>query len=343
MGLSRRALRWFTSYLTDRRQSVWINGETSETHQIALGVPQGSILGPLLFNIYINSLPKAVEKSQLIIYADDAVLFFTASEPLELQDALGRDYSLISKWYTDNRLTLNVKKTKLMLAGSKTMLSQFENFEFLPDGGQINRIKSFKYLGVTVDEKGSWKCHIKTLLRKLGHRLSVFNRISHMLDRRTRMAYFNGLVLPDCDYADIIWGDQPGLKSEMEQLQTFQNRFTKKIDGSKQSSAEAMASLKWIPLARRRFGHRCVAVQNAVKGDIPEHFDPFRSTLSQSHGYSTRNGYLPRMPKPRTEWGRRATYFRAINDRVSMPKEFKKPMPKSIFKRELDKFLNSSF
>ena len=135
------------------------------------------------------------------MYADDAVLFFTASEPLELQDALGRDYSLISKWYTDNRLTSNVKKTKLMLAGSKTM-PKFENFEFLPDGGQINRIKSFKYLGVTVDEKWSWKCHIKTLLRKLGHRLSVFNRISHILDRRIRMAYFNGLVLTHCDYAD---------------------------------------------------------------------------------------------------------------------------------------------
>ena len=143
MGLSRRALRWFTSYLTDRRQSVWINGETSETHQIALGVPQGSILGPLLFNMYINSLPKAVEKSRLIMYTDNDILFLTASEPLELQDALGCDYSLISKWYTDNRLTLNVKKTKWMLAGSKTMLSKFENFEFLPDGGQINRIKSF--------------------------------------------------------------------------------------------------------------------------------------------------------------------------------------------------------
>ena len=65
---------------------------------------------------------------------------------------------------------------------------------------------------------------------------------------------------PYCDYADIVWGDQPGLKSEMEQLQAFQNRFAKRIDGSKQSSAEAMASLKWIPLARRRFGHRCVAV-----------------------------------------------------------------------------------
>ena len=90
------------------------------------------------------------------------------------------------------------------------------------------------------------------------------------------MAYFNSLVLPHCANANIVWGDQPGLKSELEQLQAFLNRFAKKIDGSKQLSADAMASLKWIPLARRRFGHRCVAVQNAIKGDIPELFDPFR-------------------------------------------------------------------
>ena len=197
------------------------------------------------------------------MYADDAILFFATSEPLELQNAdpWSRLQSISKMVHRENKLTLNVKKTKLKLIGSKTMLSKFANSEFLPNGGQINHVKSFKYLGVTVDEKWSWKCHIKTLLRKLGHRLSVFNRISHMLDRRTHMAYFHGLVLPHCDYADIVWGDQPGLKSKMEQLQAFQNRFAKKIDGSKQSSAETTASLKWIPLARRRSGHRCVAVQ----------------------------------------------------------------------------------
>ena len=100
----------------------------------------------------------------------------------------------------------------------------------------------------------------------------MFNRISHILDKRTRLAYFNGLVLSHLDYADAIWGDQPGLASEMQQLQAFQNRFAKRIAGSKLSSAEALVSLKWFPLYVRRFGHRCLIVQNEVKGDIPEHF-----------------------------------------------------------------------
>ena len=100
----------------------------------------------------------------------------------------------------------------------------------------------------------------------------MFNRILHMLDKRTRLAHFNGLVFPHLDYANAIWGDQPGLTSEMQQLQAFQNRFAKRVAGSKLSSAEALVSLKWFPLYVRRFGHRCLIVQNAMKGDIPEHF-----------------------------------------------------------------------
>ena len=136
-----------------------------------------------------------------------------------LNDALRYDFNLISSWYIDNKLTLNLKKPKLMLSGSKTMVSQFDNFQFFTDEGQVNRVSSIKYLAVVLDEKWKWKIHINSLLQKLGHRLSVFNRIYHMLDKRSLTAYFNGLVLPHLDYADIVWGDQPGLTTQMEQLQ----------------------------------------------------------------------------------------------------------------------------
>ena len=83
----------------------------------------------------------------------------------------------------------------------------------------------------------------------------MFNHILHMLDKGTRLAYLNGLVLSHLDYADAIWGDQPGLKSEMQQLHGFQNRFAKKIAGGKLSSTETLVSLKWILLYAWRFGH----------------------------------------------------------------------------------------
>ena len=127
--------------LADRQQSVLLYGELSEPHTITLGVPQGSIWGPLLFKVYIlmytlNNLPNAVKKTRM--YADDAVLFCDASTRQELQIALEREFTEISNWYTDNRLTINVKKTKLMLAGSKRMLSLFEYFELQLNVTQMN-------------------------------------------------------------------------------------------------------------------------------------------------------------------------------------------------------------
>ena len=282
LGVSERSLRWFRSYLADRQQSVLINGELSEPHSITLAVPQGSILGPLLFNVYLNSLPNAVKKTRMILYADDAVLFYDPSTREELQTTLEREFTEISNWYTDNSLTINVKKTKLMLAGSKRMLSLFEDFELQANGTQIDRVQSFKYLGVTTDAKWSWKPHISNLLKKPGHRLSLFNRILHMLDNRTRIAFYNGLVLPHLDYADTVWGDQPSLKSEMEKFQSFQNKFAKKIKLGKMSPSEALKRLNWLPLAVRRLSHRCTAVENAIKGNIPQHFESFKSTLEMA-------------------------------------------------------------
>jgi len=108
-----------------------------------------------------------------------------------------------------------------------------------------------------------------------------------MLDNRTRIAFYNGLVLPHLDYADTVWGDQPGLKSEMQKLQSFQNKFAKKIKLGKMSSSEALKSLNWLHLAGRRLSHRCTAVENAIKADITQHFESFKSTLRSSHGYNT--------------------------------------------------------
>ena len=188
-----------------------------------------------------------------------------------------------------------------MLSGSKTMLSSFSDFTFSAGEDQVNRVSSTNYLGVVLDEKRKWKMRVNSLLQKLGHRLSVFNRIYHMLDEKSLTAYFNGLVLPHLDYADVVWGDQPGLTTQMKQLQSFQNRIAKKILKGKMTSAEALTSLQWVPLHARRFGHRCCLVQDAMKGEIPEHLDVFKSTMSQQHGYNTRNGYMPVISKPRTE------------------------------------------
>ena len=105
--------------------------------------------------MYINSFSTAVTESEMILYADDAVLVVAASTSRELTDALRRDFNEISNWNISNKLTVNVKRTKLMLSGTKTMLSLFSDFTFSADENHVNRISSFNFLGVVLDEK--WK------------------------------------------------------------------------------------------------------------------------------------------------------------------------------------------
>ena len=151
-----------------------------------------------------------------------------------------------------------------------------------------------------------------------------------MLDEKTLTAYFNGLVLPHLDYADVIWGDQPGLTTQMKQLQSFQNRIAKKIVKGKMTSAEALTLLQWVPLHARHFGHRCCLVQDEMTGGIPEHSDEFRSTTSQQYSYNNRNGCIPIISEPRTEWGRNKTYYKAVTDWTSLPTELKKHAEKDF-------------
>lgn len=110
---------------------MYINNEVSETDPVDLSVvPQGSILSSLLFNVYIDILSTAVEKSELIFYVDETVFVVAASTSQELNHALRYDFNLIFNWCFGNKLTLNVEKTELTLSGSKTMLLQFNNFPF---------------------------------------------------------------------------------------------------------------------------------------------------------------------------------------------------------------------
>ena len=122
------------------------------------------------------------------------------------------------------------------------------------------------------------------------------------------------------------------MRTPLRETSLVYNQRFAKIAGDNFSLAEALTSLKWHPFHGRRFGHRCVFVQSAIKGDVPEHFDIFRTLLRRSHNYNTRNGFLPRLPKPRREWGRCSTYFTALNDWAFRSNELKRPLPNAFFK-----------
>ena len=122
-------LSWFENYLTHRKQTVQLKTEQSEERPVNCGVPQESILGPLLFILYVNDLPKVCSKTQVILYADDTAILCKGKNIAQIQNTLNSEMSLCSDWFTQNKLHLNVSKTKSMLFGTSQRLLSTEDLD----------------------------------------------------------------------------------------------------------------------------------------------------------------------------------------------------------------------
>ena len=158
---------WFASYLDCRSQKCFVNGHLSDYRTLLCGIPQGTILGPLLFLVYINDLPNCLEHSKPRMYADDTHLTFASNNVEDITVFLNQDLANVSEWLVANMLTLNQSKTEFMLIGSRQRLSTFNSAPSLALGGvPIKQVPHTKSLGVHIDENLSWSEHIHKLTKK---------------------------------------------------------------------------------------------------------------------------------------------------------------------------------
>ncbi len=159
LNISYRTIRWFDSYLGSRTQVTRIGNVTSEPGSLSCGVPQGSILGPLLFITYINSLPEALDGFNTFLYADDTAILTTGDSPEAIATNLNEALSKASDWMTMNKLSLNVSKTKCMFMGTAQRLYNADFPEISCNGEIVDRVESFKYLGIFLDNQLRFNIH----------------------------------------------------------------------------------------------------------------------------------------------------------------------------------------
>ena len=213
---------WFREYLSGRRQQVTINGMKSSWMDIELGVPQGSILGPLLFMIYMNDLPDVLNKCTVNLYADDATIYFSHKNPQEVKEVLERELEAIAVWIEQNKLRMNAAKTQLMVLNRRRRQKEVEEFTVQHRGECIRSKHEVRYLGVVVDEDLKWKKHIQEVRKKCFIGLSQMRRISQFLPLHSRKSLYNALVLPHIDYCCVIWHDcAVTLAQGIESIQTY--------------------------------------------------------------------------------------------------------------------------
>ena len=206
-NFSEQAILLIKNYLTDRTQFVTYQGAESSKRNFSMGVPQGSILGPLIFILYINDLWKASECLKPICYADDTTCTFCPnlnSTDLQNTEIINSELSKINNWFLVNKLSLNVSKTNYMIFHKKYNSPNNMNLEI--NGLGINRVSNFKFLGLTINENITWDNHIKSITLKINRGLGILKLVKKYLPFQTRLTIYQSLISCHFNNHILLWG-----------------------------------------------------------------------------------------------------------------------------------------
>lgn len=206
-GLSDSGISLMESYLSNRYQYVELNGNCSPHNLLSVGVPQGSILGPLLFIIYLNDLVTSSKFFKYISYADDTTLVYSVPHKQSTHEAniiLNRELDVISEWFRSNKLQLNTSKTNLMVFRGKRSKNFLLNISI--NGEKIQEVSSFKFLGLHLNYDLKWKTHVRQITAKISRGIGIMNRLRNIYPKEILMTLYHTLVTCHLNFQILNWG-----------------------------------------------------------------------------------------------------------------------------------------
>ena len=252
-GVSGDVLRWFQSYLSGRRQRVVLPGSLSEWVYIKAGVPQGSILGPLLFLLYINDIVKNIG-SNIRLFADDTSLFIIVDNPTTAALCLNSDLEKISRWAAIWLVTFNPSKNESLLISRK--INKPIHPPLYMQNVQIQEVSSHKHLGLYFSNDCSWHQHIDYIKQKAWFRIHIMRKLKFKLDRKSLETIYLTFIRPLLEYGDVIWDNCT--QYEKNELDKIQNEAARITTGTTKlvSLDNLYKEVGWQTLHRRRQDHK---------------------------------------------------------------------------------------
>ena len=333
-GIDGELLSWIEGFLSGREQRVRVNGELSKPKAVISGIPQGSVLGPLLFVVYINDLPDVV-CSNVLLFADDTKIFrhvATKDDALQLQ----KDIDALARWSDDWLLKFNIKKCHVLSMGKFNNIQYTHRYHL--DHMEIEHVFEEKDLGVTMDMELNFQEHISTKIKKANCIMGLIRRTFSYLDGHLFKKLYTTFVRPHIEYAQSVWS--PHLQKHIKQLENVQIRATAQVDGMKNLDySERLKKLDLPTLVYRR-----------ERGDMIEvwkHFNSYdKTTLPSNFRRNTRNirnhSHLYQLTWNRPNDGVQGVqsnsfYFRIATKWNNLPASVVQAEDMNKFKAELDR------
>ena len=342
MGAS--SVSWFESYLSGRTQCVEVNDTRSEFLDVTCGVPQGSILGPQLFLIYINDMNMSID-CKLSLYADDSALLFSAKDPALIADRLSIELTRCKQWLVDNKLSLHVGKTECLIFGSKKRLKKVGDFQVFCEGMAVKRVFTVKYLGVHLDACLNGSTHAGNLMKICMGRLFFLYRNSSLLDFNCRRTLCSALIQPYIDYCSSSWysGLSVDLKERVSVIQRKMARFVYGLDNRGHIGKGELLSLSWLTIPDRVSYFKLVHIFKIRHDLAPRYLLPNFTSISGIHTHFTRgSGHNYHVSRDLAQ-SPNSFAFTAIKLWNSLPNQIKEIDSIIVFKKKLKEFLFSTY
>ena len=266
LGIHGSLLDWFMDYLSDRYQTVVIRGQSSEKGLIKAGVPQGSVLGPLLFLIYINDILKNI-MSHIKLFADDTSLYIEIDEPDVAVDTLNTDLGTIQSWADQWLVKFSPTKTQLMTCSHRVK----DHPDIIFSNIKLADVESHKHFGHTLSRNLTWTAHISSVLKSVSPMADVLKSLKYDIDRQSLETIYFSFIRPKLEYGAHIFDNCS--KQDSDLLEKFQLEMARIVTGARKGTSHDLLynEVSWSTLEERRSWNKLINFGKIVNHETPQY------------------------------------------------------------------------
>ena len=341
IGIKHNAHKLLSNYLHERQQITKQGNLYSDKTILTHGVPQGSILGPLLFIVYINDIFSITKHCKILSYADDTTLYCSSLHPSNIQQSINEDAKTLTAWFRQHGLKVNAGKSQYMTINMTHADETYENIHITVDNTNILPENEMSILGVTMDKHMKWNKHVNNVIRNCKFHLRAFYRSVKLIDIDEKRLLYNACLASRLSYADIIWTKCNA--AEAKKLQTIQNMAARAIMGCRklEHAPPILKNLNWITLEQKRRLHELVMFHkiytNRVTYNLALRLENYKRRLDiRTRGMGTSQLFIP---AHRTMYMKKSFFIRNIHQWNRLPAMLKETQNTNTFKAKLFHYL----